>query len=73
MVTTIETPQVQAKDGDVAERQVKGSKLRPMVQYLKNGILPPLKKEATKVTLTKKDRYVLVDNVLYHTTMVSTL
>ena len=72
MVATIETPQVQAKDGDVAERQVKDSKLRPMVQYLKNGTLPALKKEAKKVTLTK-DWYMLVDNVLYCITMVSIL
>ena len=72
MVATIGTPQVQAKDGDLAERQGTDPQLGPIVQYLRDGILPLLEKVAKELALNK-DRYVLVDNVVYHIAMDGTL
>ena len=46
MVATIETPKVQAKGRDLAERQGKDPQLGPIVWYLKDGILLPLEEEA---------------------------
>ena len=64
MVATIGTPQVQVKDGDLAERQGTDPQLGAIVQYLKDGILPPLEKEAKELALIK-DWYMLVDNISY--------
>ena len=50
VVATIETPKVQAKDRDLAERQGKDP---PIVWYLKDGILLPLEEEAKELTLNK--------------------
>ena len=50
MVATIETPKVQAKDRDLAERQGKNSL---NVWYLKDGILLSLEEEAKELTLNK--------------------
>ena len=63
MVATIGTPQVQAKDGDLAERQGTDPQLGAIVQYLKDGILPPLEKEGKELALIK-DWYMLVDNII---------
>ena len=63
MVATIGTPKVQAKDGDLVERQGTDPQFGPIVQYLGDGILPPLEKEAKELALNK-DWYVLVDNVV---------
>ena len=72
MVATIGKPQVSVKDGDLAERQGTDPQLGPIVQYLKDGILPPLEKEAKELALNK-DRYVLVDNVVHHIAIDGTL
>ena len=57
MVATIETSQVQAKDRDLAERQGTDPQLGPIVQYLRDGILPSLEKEAKELALNQ-DWYV---------------
>ena len=72
MVATIGTPQVQAKDSDLADRQGTDPQLGPIVQYLRDGILPPLEKEAKELVLNN-DWYVLVDNIVYHIAMDGTL
>ena len=63
MAVTIGTPQVQAKDKDLVERQGTDPQLGPIIQYLKDGILPPLEKEAKELALIK-DWYMLVDNII---------
>ena len=45
MVATIGIPKVQAKEGDLAARQGTDPQLGPIVQYIRDGILPPLEKE----------------------------
>ena len=72
MVAAIGTPQVQAKDSDLADRQGTDPQLGPIVQYLRDGILPLLEKEAKELVLNN-DQYVLVDNVVYHIAMDGTL
>ena len=72
MVAAIETSQSLPKDGDQAERQSKDQELGPIIQYLKDGILPQSEKE-TKALVLNKGQYVLIDNVLHHTAMDGTL
>ena len=58
---------VPAKDGELslAIRQKVEPELGPMVEYLKQGVLPLDEMEACKITLNRNN-YDLVDDVLFH-------
>ena len=72
MVAAVETSQLVAKDGDLAERQRKDQSLNVIIQYLKDGTLPQPEKEAKELVLNK-GQYVLIDDVLYHIAVDGTL
>ena len=69
VVSIITDPRSANKDGEedmtLAERQSSDVKLRPIIQYFREGILPNDEKFAKHLALNKK-QYVLMDNVLYH-------
>ena len=56
-------PSSPSKGRVLAERQGTDPQLGAIVQYLKDGILPPLEKEAKELALIK-DWYMLVDNII---------
>ena len=49
----------------VEKLQKKDIQLKPMIQYLKDGVLPEDFKEARKLVVESHD-YVLIDTILYH-------
>ena len=52
MVAMVEIPQIQAKDGDLAEIEQRCTIGTNRVHYLKDQVLPPLEKEVKELTLT---------------------
>lgn len=52
MVAMVEIPQIQAKDGDLAETEQRCTIGTNRVHYLKDQVLPPLEKEVKELTLT---------------------
>ena len=76
VVAALADPQATTKDREedttLAERQSNDRKLRPIIQYLRERILPDDKKSTRELTLNRK-QYVLMDNVLYHLASDNTL
>lgn len=55
----------------VAELQLNDSDLKPMIEYLKTGVLPSSQKMSRQILIKSSD-YVLADNLLLHTTVPKT-
>ena len=68
MVATVEIPQIQAKDGDLAETEQRCTIGTNCVHYLKDQVLPPLEKKVKEHL-----RLICVGNLLYHITVDGTL
>ena len=50
---------------DIAKAQRECKDFQDIYNYLENSILPPTKKQATKI-VAEAAQYVLIDNILYH-------